>query len=49
MKTIKREVIKEKFRELYLDRISDFDIEFLYFYIISTNKLSERYRMSYEI
>lgn len=43
LKAIKRKVIKEKFTELYLDHISDFDIEFLYNYIINTNKLKEFY------
>lgn len=44
LKSMKRQLIKEKFTELYSDHISDIDIEFLYNYIIHTDKLKELYK-----
>ncbi len=43
LSSIKKKVIKEKFTELYLEWMSDAEIEFLYNYIVNTNKLKELY------
>ena len=41
---MKKQFIKEKFTELYSDHISDIDIDFLYNYIIDTDKLKRLYK-----